>query len=1183
MNRRSKKFSPKPSKLALSTLAALLALPTGQALANTSYPSVPLIWQSGATVIKPNILLFLDTSGSMAQTISAKDIYSGSQIVYVTDQWGRRKAENRAIKYTEADYHANKPAYIIQGGGLVRYDITNDKPRMVVAKEAISNVITETRDKNRWGLATFVASANSFSAQSNGYTTLYDAETNASGGKIQTKPDGIWYSIGSEILSEIKDIDKTKETEFQSLLNTVKNLPSNTNTPIPSAYYELIRYYRGLDTGSMPNLFYRGAYANGKYTSPIQYRCQKNYIIFISDGEPTGLHLRYQLGKLWHTDTLINKDSEFARQFRNHLRTANDTGVTPEIVRIAHEADLIQGGTDLEGKSFDDAEGSIQGHDFSKQNITTHTVAFGQPVALLERMAAKGGGKYFNANSPEELTAALIEATSSVARDSGFSAIAPAVTATTDGDGNTIVQAAISSIMSPTTWTSEIRFYKFNSATGKFDLSSYATPKYTPAAMAIFSTPEGVKTATTGQYNGFSNNLFGISPNRTDRVQDTAVAKQTITPIAVSSDSNEYQKLMNWLLRWGDSDTAVGKNYRNRGSESLFARYLGDISGDLLSFGDVSVRANGANDYDRKEFMAAPSNDGMLHIYQANTGSDKDANPYIEKLRYIPGTAQRDNANDTIMRNLVFTAEKTYGSVENPKQNFLADSLIYISTDEGKANNYSTHTVLGGFGSGARGAFAINVGGKDHTGANKGIDAAQGSWANEVPLWDTSTNKFGNANSFYNELGYHFGQVKVGYVADKGSLKGWKDSLAEGGNVLTAALMTSGFDSPSKSKLALYVLDHMGKNYTKKLNSAGQETNDNFATTTYGAGGLIKKIEINREFAGGNATGKEDTQQSIIDAHDGLTSPQGIDINNDNIVDLVYAGDYKGNIWRFDLRGDKDSWFAHQVYKSDGNQPLVAEPALLNWADGKVGIYFGTGSNLYQGDLTANGQQSLYGIFDDYKNCTKAGDTACTTVTKSDLIEQTMAEYNSEGFYISSKNAYEKKSERKGFYINVPAGYRVTTTPVALKVALRSNVGAAIWNIEKLSGASQALASCTPDMVSASGFRFIADAYSGQASRYVTWGKTYAKSQDVIIGSIPYKGSSSRSVLVTTSDSAVSQYGTLGSGKMPEREGVREPTKGCSGTEKLASGSTEEGTSLNDLECIPGTPIVRRVSWREIF
>lgn len=1170
MNRRSKKFSPKPSKLALSTLAALLALPTGQALANTSYPSVPLIWQSGATVIKPNILLFLDTSGSMAQTISGKTIYNASGGYYSETDYA-----NRAQAYTRS-----RTFWGTIKSSPYNAVFTTDKPRMVVAKEAITNVIRDTRNENRWGLATFLSGPNALTSQ-NGAIPIYDANSRYQ--IIHTNNNQLWYSIGAEILSEIQDIDTNNEHKFQSLIRTIKGLPANTNTPIPSAYYELIRYYRGMDS-SMPSLARRGAYASGQYKSPIQYRCQKNYIIFISDGEPTGTNLSNQLGKLWHTDDFMNKDTQLMRQLRNHLSTPVDSGVTPEMARIAYQKDLITGGSDLEGKSFDDATGSPAGQDYSKQNITTFSVAFGQRIAMLEQVGARGGGKHFDANSPEALSAALIEATTSAARENGFSAIAPAVNTSADSNGDTVVQAAISSIMSPTAWSSEIRFYKFNSVTGKFDLANYAMPKYTPTATAIFSTTNGVKAATSGRYNGFDNALFGISPSRTDRVQGTTtVAKQTITPITVSDDAKEYQSLMRWLLRWDNSDTAAGAKYRNRSSESPWARYLGDISGDLLSFGDIHVRASNTGDYDRKEFLAAPSNDGMLHVYQANTGLDKNTYPYVEKLRYIPGTAQRDKADDTIMRSLVFTAEKSYGSVENPKQNFLADSLIYISTDEGKTKNYSTHTVLGGFGSGARGAFAINVGGTDHNGASKGINAAENTWTSSVPLWDTSTSHFGNANNIYKDLGYHFGQVKVGYVADQGSLKGWKDSLAANGNVLTAAFMTSGFDNPNKSTLALYVLDHMGKNYAKKTDSSGQETAGNFASTSYGAGGLVKKIEIGRAFSGGNATGNEHTQQGIIDAHDGLTSPQGIDINNDNIVDLVYAGDYKGNIWRFDLRGDKGSWFAHKVYESEGKQPLVAEPALLNWADGKVGIYFGTGSNLYQGDLTANGQQSLYGIFDDYKNCTTGVEPTCTTIKKSDLIVQTMEEYGSEGFYISSKNAYTDKTERKGFYIDVPTGYRVTTTPVALKVALRSNVGAAIWNIEKLSGTSQVLASCTPDMVSASGIRFIADAYSGQASRYVTWGKTYAKSQDVIIGSIPYKGSSSRSVLVTSNNSSVSEYGTLRSGKMPERDSMREPTRGCSGIQKLASGSTEEGTSLNDLECIPGAPIVRRVSWREIF
>ncbi len=43
--------------------------------------------------------------------------------------------------------------------------------------------------------------------------------------------------------------------------------------------------------------------------------------------------------------------------------------------------------------------------------------------------------------------------------------------------------------------------------------------------------------------------------------------------------------------------------------------------------------------------------------------------------------------------------------------------------------------------------------------------------------------------------------------------------------------------------------------------------------------------------------------------NNGLSGPTAIDTNGDGIVDMVYAGDLNGNLWKFDLSSaSKDSW-----------------------------------------------------------------------------------------------------------------------------------------------------------------------------------------------------------------------------------------------------------------------------------
>ena len=1098
-----KKIMPRTTVCALAVASVFQSA----AAATQPYPSIPLIWQSGVSApIKPNVLLFIDTSGSMR----AGDVtYQG--------RW---------------------------------------QTRLTVAQSVARDVITATRENNNWGLMTFYGS-NAEAVNDGNNVKVYSATENKDW-RGNTNSYG-WTAIGGKVREPVRDVSSaTGSANFNSMLFTINSLTPFTNTPIPSAYYEAVRYFRGMEEGTFANA------KNWPYTSPIKFRCQKNYIIFISDGEPVGIDIKYQFGRLWHFDTLFNKDVTLSNAITRNARDRGDSGyITAEVARLAHTTDLISGGTDAEGKSFDESSDSPAGQNLGKQTITTFTVGFKANVELLRQMAIKGGGEYFTADKGEELKAALTSALNSIQRDAGYSNALSAISTDTTGR----VTASASTTMNPKTWTSELRFYKYNPINKSFNTSSYGQVRYKASgseqvtSRALFSTPSGVVPVTQGTYPAVLNNAaFGISPSRPDL---PTTGNNLLFPITLSNNANEYKDFIQWLLRWNASDT-TNSQYRNRNENSItgLARYMGDVSGNAVSLGEVVVPASGANDFDRRKFMAVPSNDGMLHILKVNEGADRNAYPYTEVLQYIPGTMQRSMASDTVLRNLVFTAEKSYSATQNPKQNFVAGELTQVTTQEGE------HTLVSSMGSGARGSFALMVGGKDKSGSPVGLDAGLAQAHINVPMWDNSTGNYGAANGFYNQIGYQFGSVKIGYVAMDGSNKKWNSN-----DVRVAAMMTNGMDAPNTPQLGLYVLDHMAKNYRRggALPSTGTR------------GNLIKHIPISRAFsASSNAEG---SAQQIIDAHDGLTAPQGIDINNDGIIDLVYAGDFKGNIWRFDLRGDSSTWGARQVYKSEGSQPIIAEPNLINWYDGKVGIYFGTGSNLYQGDLTSVGKQSLYGIFDDYKNCA-VGDTTgdCRPTERSDLLSQTLkATTNSKGgeaFTISTATQYTDQSKRRGFYMDLPDNYRVTTTPEVLTVTAKT--AGAIWNIEKIvgSGSVTLKQTCTPGSTSTSGFRIMADANNGMASESVFWGTDVEKNGNDIIVSSAYTGSSSRSIFLTNSQDALSSTGVTRSGVLSQTP----RGKLCRSIQSLVSQTSTGGLQVNQFTCVNNDPVrLNRLSWREIF
>ena len=115
-----------------------------------------------------------------------------------------------------------------------------------------------------------------------------------------------------------------------------------------------------------------------------------------------------------------------------------------------------------------------------------------------------------------------------------------------------------------------------------------------------------------------------------------------------------------------------------------------------------------------------------------------------------------------------------------------------------------------------------------------------------------------------------------------------------------------------------------------------------------------------------------------IDSGNGLSSPIAVDVNADEKVDFVYAGDLKGNMWKFDLTGPSavewevaynDGAYDQPVFKAQGpggaDQPITSKPEVMPHPDGHgLMVLFGTGQFLGNTDFTDRRTQSVYGIWD---------------------------------------------------------------------------------------------------------------------------------------------------------------------------------------------------------------------------
>ncbi|WP_221182319.1 PilC family type IV pilus tip adhesin, partial [Neisseria meningitidis] len=253
------------------------------------------------------------------------------------------------------------------------------------------------------------------------------------------------------------------------------------------------------------------------------------------------------------------------------------------------------------------------------------------------------------------------------------------------------------------------------------------------------------------------------------------------------------------------------------------------------------------------------------------------------------------------------------------------------------------------------------------------LTKADGNDPTKASLFDVKDNgNNGNNGNNRVELGYTVGTPQIGKTH----------------NGKYAAFLASGYATKTiddqTNKTALYVYD---------LESSGT---------------LIKKIEVP------NSKG-------------GLSSPTLVDKDLDGTVDIAYAGDRGGNMYRFDLSGNNpNSWTVRTIF--EGNKPITSAPAISQLKDKRV-VIFGTGSDLSEEDVDSKEIQHVYGIFDNDTDTGTAQDGQ-----GNGLLEQVLKKDGNTLFLSDYKRS--DGSGDKGWVVKLEAGQRVTVKPtVVLRTA----------------------------------------------------------------------------------------------------------------------------------------------------
>lgn len=501
----------------------------------------------------PNILILFDNSGSM-RTITfhsgydPSTVYSGgftSDVNYQVTSSGNYTYNSRTVylRGGDSDPLSSGTDYVRYPGNYLNWIFWHatstersnlpTSTRIEVAKQVITNYINGASNV-RLGLMRF----------------NYD-----------------YYDGGGTIVSAIDDIDASYKT---SLINSLNAIAPDCNTPLAGSLSETWRYFQGVKK------CYGGS---GNYQSPIQYWCQKNFVVIITDGEPWADRMSKSCTappakSNWDGDSEVEEPSSGQYSYR----------YLDDIAYYMYNNDARS--------NLDDT-----------QNVYTYTIGFTFQSQLLEDTATNGHGLYLTSDNASELAAALDFAIADIIEKS-YSFTSPTVPSLMASGGDILYQASFE--------PSDEVFWKGHLYAYSIDSSGTITDTLWDAGTVLRDRAASTRTIyTVIDDTRVEFNNTNITADDLDVANDTERDKLISYVRGIDSYDDD-----------GDGDTTEERSWK---------------LGDIFHSGPVIVGApsrfyfdygySGTGEFyetykNRTKIILAGANDGMLHAFQASDGDE---------------------------------------------------------------------------------------------------------------------------------------------------------------------------------------------------------------------------------------------------------------------------------------------------------------------------------------------------------------------------------------------------------------------------------------------------------------------------------------------------------------------------------------------------------------------------------
>jgi type IV pilus assembly protein PilY1 len=514
---------------------------------------------------------------------------------------------------------------------------------------------------------------------------------------------------GSVISYPVSDISTTDTTgNFNKLKTAISGLTANGGTPLAETYYDITRYFRGMTS------FYT---RNTQYTSPIQYRCQKNYGVVITDGLPSTDSTFPTAGQdpADPTGRLPNWDGNLANDGpRTGSNADGDTLYLDDLALFAYDIDMR---TNTSTPALDNAGKSWDNAGFLKQNMVTYTVGYTVSNQMLIDAAAYGHGAYYQANGSDALSDALNAALNDINSKAG-SGGGGAASSTTLQAGTRFYQT----LYDPTDWHGTIRAYSLDATTGAL------------GTQLLWNTDTTITTSATAPvYESYNTNGNGsvipLSFTNFSAAQQLVLTNSVpTTPAGITgADLVQWTKGINKTgLR---TRTLILGDIINSPLATAFpgAQTATDLQGDSSYTGYLAFKAANMN-----SSLLANGNDGFVHVVNADNGTQRYA--------YMPSL---------VLPSISTIAATDYGV---SKHKFTVDGQISVFDTQKSAGGAWQTMAIGGLGAGGKSFYALQL--FDDSGSN----TIKALWEIRAPDTNTPANDF-------NDLGFAYSKPEVARMA----------------------------------------------------------------------------------------------------------------------------------------------------------------------------------------------------------------------------------------------------------------------------------------------------------------------------------------------------------------------------------------------------------------------------------